>query len=100
VYNGQWQNDYRTGNGICYFANGDVFQGLWKYDQMIRGLYRKANGEMYDGELKDGYFDGYGKYYWPNGKWFEGIFVQNKLSKGMLYTMDGKISEFKDGEQI
>ena len=99
VYNGNWQNNYRTGDGICYFADGCVFQGLWKFDKMIRGVFRRPNGEIYDGEIKNGRFEGYGKYYWPNGKWFEGIFVQNKLYTGMLFTMDGKISEYKEGQQ-
>ncbi len=34
----------------------------------------------------------------PNG--FEGIFVDGKPYNGMLFTVDGKISEYKDGEQL
>jgi len=98
VYVGQWQNDCRTGEGVCYFHNGDIFQGIWKFDKMVRGLYRKANGEIYDGEIKEGEYDGYGKYIWPTGKWFEGIFVKSLPHKGKLYTTEGTISEFKDGK--
>lgn len=100
VYQGTWQNNYRTGNGICWFADGSVFHGLWKFDKMIRGVFRKSNGELYDGELKDGKYHGYGKLFWPNGFWFEGIFADNKLYTGMLFSLDGKISEFKEGIQL
>lgn len=100
VYHGTWQNDSRTGDGICWFATGDVFQGIWKFDQMVRGVYRKKNGEMYDGEIKNGKYNGYGKLFWPGGKWFEGLFIDNKPFKGMMFSIDGKLSEFKDGVQL
>lgn len=100
VYQGGWQNDCRTGDGVCWFADGDVFHGLWKFDQMVRGVYRKKNGEMYDGEIKNGKYDGYGKMFWPDGKWFEGLFADNDPFKGMMFTMDGKLSEFKNGVQL
>ena len=100
VYVGSWQNNQRTGNGICWFGSGDVFQGIWKFNQMVRGVFRKANGEVYDGEIKNGKCNGFGKLFWSNSKWFEGIFVDGKPYKGMLFTVDGKISEYKDGEQL
>jgi len=100
IYQGTWQNDCRTGDGICWFADGSVFHGIWKFDKMIRGVFRKENGELYDGELKEGKYHGYGKLFWPDGNWFEGIFSENKPFKGMMFSLDGKISEFKDGVQL
>lgn len=100
VYQGTWQNDHRTGDGICWFADGSVFHGVWKFDQMIRGVFRRPNGELYDGELKDGKYNGYGKLFWPSGNWFEGLFVDNKPYKGMMFSMDGRISEYKEGKQL
>lgn len=100
VYQGTWQNDHRTGDGICWFADGCVFHGVWKFDQMIRGIFRKPDGELYDGELKDGKYNGYGKLFWPSGNWFEGIFVDNKPFKGMMFSLNGKISEFQEGKQL
>ena len=67
---------------------------------MIRGVFRKADGQIYDGELKDGKFHGYGKLFWSSGNWFEGIFADNKPFKGMMFSPDGKIAEFKDGVQL
>lgn len=67
---------------------------------MVRGVFRKTNGEVFDGEIKNGKFNGYGKLFWSNSKWFEGIFVDGKPYNGMLFTVDGKISEYKDGEQL
>lgn len=100
VYQGTWQNDHRTGDGICWFADGSVFHGIWKFDKMIRGVFRKSNGELFDGELKDGKYHGYGKLFWPSGIWFEGIFSEGKPYKGMMFSLDGKISEFKEGVQL
>lgn len=101
IYEGQWQNNLRTGMGVCWFTNGDCYHGLWQFDNMLRGVYHKANGDKYDGEFKDGKFDGYGKYYWADGRWFEGTFKNGKLWAGIiLYPKSrGKISEYKDGVQ-
>lgn len=99
VYQGTWQNDYRTGDGICWFADGSVFHGLWKFDEMVRGVFRRNNGELYDGEMKGGKYNGYGKLFWPNGKWFEGIFVDNNPFNGMVFSLDGNITELREGRQ-
>ena len=97
VYEGTWQNDFRTGEGICWFADGSIFHGIWKFDKMLRGVYRSSNGEFYDGELKDGLFHGYGKLFYTDGKWFEGVFKNGEPSKGKLFTTDGEIHEIEDG---
>ena len=97
VYAGAWQNDKRTGNGICWYGNGDVFQGIWKFDKMVRGVFRKTNGEIYDGEINNGTYHGYGKLFWNNSEWFEGLFLEGKPYKGMLFSVDGRMVEYKDG---
>ena len=100
IYQGTWQNNHRTGDGICWYADGSVFHGIWKFDKAIRGVFRKPSGELYDGELKESKYHGYGKLFWPNGVWFEGVFVNNKPFKGMVFSLDGKMSEFKEGCQL
>ena len=67
---------------------------------MIRGVYRKETGEIYDGEIKNNQFNGYGKLFWQDGRWFEGIFKDHKPYNGMLFTIDGSISEYKEGKQL
>ena len=97
-YQGNWQNNQRTGYGVCWFANGDRFIGLWKFDKMMRGTYSIAeSGDWYDGEIKDGMFDGYGKYYWKSGDFFDGTFLNGKPFNGVLISKDGKMSEIIDG---
>lgn len=96
-YVGVWQNDFRTGEGICWFADGSIFHGIWKFDTMIRGVFRRNNGEFYDGELKDGLFHGYGKIFYTNGNWFEGVFKKGYPSKGKFFKIDGTIHEIEDG---
>lgn len=100
-YIGQWQNDQRTGEGICWFSNGDCFFGLWRFDEMIRGTYHLANGDVYDGEIKNGNFNGYGKYYWKEtGSWFEGTFAKGKPIDGIKVNLDKTLNEYKDGVML
>lgn len=34
IYEGMWRYGKRSGLGIFYFSNGDVFQGSWRDDMM------------------------------------------------------------------
>ena len=90
-YDGQWQND---------MADGSCFHGLWKFDEMLRGVYSLTSGDKYDGEIKKGRFEGYGKYFWKSGNWFEGIFEGGKPKTGIFFSPDGKMTEIKEGETV
>lgn len=54
VYEGQLLNGKRSGNGTMTFANGDVYIGMWKNDQMndFEGLYTYSNGNQYKGSFR------------------------------------------------
>ena len=70
--------------GICYFANGDKYEGEWCNDKMdgigniinILGTYYYGTGDKYEGEWLNGYEHGNGiKYnnlrYIPLCQWRE-----------------------------
>ena len=78
VYRGQWKNDNFHGQGTFYSANGDEFRGEYRNGKTVYGKYTWADGDVYEGEWKGGE---------PNGK---GTFVFNYGAK--------YVGEMKDGE--
>jgi 1-phosphatidylinositol-4-phosphate 5-kinase len=54
---------------LVRYANGDVYQGLWKFNlQDGEGKYRCCNGNEHVGEWKHGVISGKGVLVWANGK--------------------------------
>jgi hypothetical protein len=36
---GEWADGLRSGQGVCVFANGEVYDGLWEKDHVsLRGV--------------------------------------------------------------
>lgn len=69
-YSGGYSGEYKQGNGDCKFANGDIYNGPWNYNNR----------------------DGIGKYIWAsNQQLFYGEFVNNELGFGYLTTKKGYI---------
>jgi len=52
VYNGEWEDGKRHGQGIYRYINGDYYDGEWKDGRKHgKGFYLFANqGIMYDGK--------------------------------------------------
>lgn len=44
---GDWQNDNFNGIGMYIFANGDMYQGLFKDGNNFKGKFLYANGDIY-----------------------------------------------------
>jgi len=87
-YQGEIQNDIRSGKGIYYYANGDKYLGDWKQDKFDgRGVYIFSNNERYEGELKKGLKHGYGVYFYLNGNKYEGEWMNDKKNgRGTYYN--------------
>jgi hypothetical protein len=61
VYEGQWVNDNREGQGYERFKNRSCYIGEFKDNKLNgRGVYKWANGEVYDGEFSMGMKEGHG----------------------------------------
>ena len=93
VYEGQWQNNMRTGVGTYWISEAEYFHGFWKFDEPIRGIFHLKNGDWYDGTFKNNKFDGYGRYYYANGDFFDGEFSEGKPIKGMIVHLDCTVSK-------
>ena len=62
VYEGEWKNDLREGKGKMYYSNGNVYEGEWKNDRREgNGILYFCNGGVYTGEFKNNIISGYGK---------------------------------------
>ena len=58
VYEGEWRNSKKHGNGTENYSNGD----------------------FYVGHFREGDYDGTGKYIWQNGSSYHGTFKEGKKS--------------------
>ena len=62
---GGWANDVKQGLGRKVYANGDVYEGLWRFGKCDGpGRYRWKTGNEYDGEWKAGRMHGQGTLRW------------------------------------
>lgn len=50
-YKGNHTVGKRNGKGTLEFQNGDIFTGIFEYDQMHSGELRLADGSVYRGEF-------------------------------------------------
>ncbi len=65
---GGWAHDLKQGLGKKVYANGDVYEGLWKAGKCEGpGRYRWKNRNEYDGEWKAGRMHGKGTLKWNTG---------------------------------
>lgn len=102
---GYWKNGKLNGEGVCYYKNGDRYDGVFVNGQPDgAGKYYSANGERHEGFFKNGLPNGYGKLYYSNGKIkYEGEFKNGLFEgKGTYYFPSGKVYNglFKNGEKV
>jgi len=115
IYEGEWKNQYREGEGIITFANGefysgdfvkgkfegfgtlkmnngDQYAGNWQQDQMHgKGTYYYDNGDRYVGDFVMGMIEGFGKLFYENGARYEGEWSKNKKNgKGIFVKSSGE----------
>lgn len=83
VYEGEWKNGLRDGQGKYTWTNGDTYTGAWFEDKRNgQGLYIWHDGSKYKGNYSHGVRSGYGIYYYTNGTIYEGTW-QNNLKHGI-----------------
>jgi hypothetical protein len=79
VYEGEWKDDKRDGNGKYTWPDGDVYVGEYKDGKRNgKGKYTvnsgSNKGDVYDGEFKDNNPNGYGEWTKSDGSvYHEGI---------------------------
>ena len=101
---GYW-DDNKKGN-FGYLFSGEnklIYEGEYKNGKRNgQGTYYYDSGEKYIGEWKDGLREGKGIFYWDDGTYWEGNFTNNEMNgKGNYF--DGEDSfpaEYRNGEFI
>ena len=72
-YDGSFVEDQYEGKGTIVFANGDKYEGDWvRSKKQGSGVHEHSNGFSYDGDWYDDKEDGFGRHKWPDGSWYEG----------------------------
>jgi len=92
MYDGEWKNDKKHGEGKYKFYNkGDRYEGQWREDRIDgKGTYYYANGDKYDGLWKEDKREGFGVFYYANGDKYDGEWSKDQMQgRGMMYYANG-----------
>jgi hypothetical protein len=75
VYDGEWKDGKRHGQGLLKTADGFTYDGTWSHNSMEgRGSATYPNGQQYNGLFSNGRREGRGTILFPNGAVYEGRF--------------------------
>jgi len=81
IYEGNWKNGAKNGYGKMTWSGGDVYEGNWKNDyQNGYGKLTWSDGDIYEGNWKNGAKNGYGKNTWSDGDVYEGNWENGNMS--------------------
>jgi hypothetical protein len=80
-YEGDWRNDKKEGTGKCLYCNADWYIGFWLNDKREGlGTYHYANGDRYEGSWYNGVKEGSGLYIKKDGKKMAGVWKNGRKS--------------------
>lgn len=104
VYDGDWNNDIKEGDGKMTYVNGDVYEGSWEYDVIEGdGKMTYANGDVYEGSWRNDVRDGKGKMTYINKNVYDGEWNNNvRDGKGTMTFENGDVYDGDwddDGDQ-
>jgi hypothetical protein len=95
-YSGQWKNGEFDGKGTVRFGsdnNGHTYTGGFNNGEMHgRGVYTFPDGQVLDGEFRDDKIVR-GKHICPGYYTFQGNFVDGKMHNGTMISDDGTVFE-------
>jgi hypothetical protein len=81
IYMGDAVNNVRQGYGICWWENGDRYEGEWSNGKTNGvGYYRQQDGAHYRGQFLEHKMDGFGICIYADGdknegQWKDGSFL-------------------------
>jgi hypothetical protein len=103
IYDGEFENNVRSGCGCLIMANGEKINGLWSGDTLVSGWQNKVlidqqtNQIIYEGDITNGLANGFGVQRLPDGSKYIGEF-DNNIKKGIGKIVDPKGSVVFKGE--
>lgn len=100
IYDGNFNNGIKSGQGTMTYPNGKRYVGNWENDKPNgQGSYTLTDGTRYQGEFKNGMKNGQGSIVWKNGNKYEGMWKDDKRNGYGIFThADGsrKDGDWKD----
>lgn len=86
-YDGTWEDDLMSGNGVCKFCDGSSYEGDFK-DGVFHGQGRFLwhDGSKYDGQWRDGAMNGQGRF----DSRFDGSFLEGRFERNCIQKADGR----------
>ncbi|OMJ67374.1 hypothetical protein SteCoe_35483 [Stentor coeruleus] len=85
VYKGQWEQGKRHGKGEIIWANRQKYDGLWNFDEIEgEGIMIMTDGTRYYGEFSKGVFNGKGKLWTPDGNIISGDWDNGKIKENNI----------------
>ncbi|CAI2364639.1 unnamed protein product [Moneuplotes crassus] len=91
-YEGKWVRDKRDGSGRMIYANGEIFEGIWKNDKRFKGELTESNGQTYVGRFYNNKYHGKGTLTLNNGTILAGNFENGiLLNPATIQYTDGRI---------
>jgi len=102
-FEGDYQEDERTGKGSYFWDKGDYYTGEFLHGNCHgKGFYRFADGATFDGHFKEGKRTGEGIFRWSDGDYYQGNFENGYRSGRGIFvweTLSRRYEgEFVDGE--
>ncbi|KAL9185693.1 hypothetical protein ACHAXT_003470 [Thalassiosira profunda] len=101
IYDGDWENGERHGEGTMKYASGGVFKGEWLNDKCHgQGRRKWANGNVYEGGWKSGVRHGTGTCKYADGDIYVGGWKDGSVhGNGTFKWADGDeyVGGWKDG---
>ncbi len=103
IYEGEIQDEKRTGYGINYFINGDRYEGWWENNvQNGTGTLFYNDGSLFIGQWVNGKQNGMGSLYYNCGDKYYGNFINGeKNGKGLFISTDNNrfIGTYKNNQK-
>eukprot|EP01038_Epipyxis_sp_PR26KG_P004420 gene4420-6249_t len=93
VYNGDWIDGKRHGKGVMIYSDGNVYNGVWINDKKNgKGVYTYSDGDMYDGDWINDKKHGKGVYTFCDGNVYNGDWINGKKhGEGVMTYANGNV---------